>query len=296
MAFDFPSSPAEGQVFTAPSGPTYVFNAPTWRAVGQGQIAIISDTPPASPANGALWYESDSGILFIWYNDGNSSQWVQVGGLVQPPPPRMVQTILTVSGTYTKPADLRYLEVEIMSPGGGGGGAGATPAAQYACGSGGGAGGWGRQLFPAASLPSSVAYVVGAIGVGQSSNNGTPGGTSSFSTLSATGGAPGSAGPNATAGTIQPGVGGIASGGEVTTQGARGTDGNWVAASGMVSSGIGGHSPFGMGGQGWHGTVDGGAATGYGAGGGGGCNIASVGTGRIGGNGAPSFIKLTEYF
>lgn len=81
MAFDFPSSPAEGQIFNAPGGPSYVFNTPVWKAVGQGQIAIISDTPPPSPANGALWYESDSGILFIWYNDGNSSQWVQVGGI-----------------------------------------------------------------------------------------------------------------------------------------------------------------------------------------------------------------------
>jgi ABC-type transporter Mla MlaB component len=60
-----------------------------WKAVGQGQIAIISDTPPSNPANGALWYESDSGVLFIWYNDGNSSQWVQVGGIQAgaPPPP-----------------------------------------------------------------------------------------------------------------------------------------------------------------------------------------------------------------
>jgi len=89
MAFDFPASPAEGQTFAAPGGPTYVFNSPVWRAVGQGQIAIISDTPPPSPANGALWYESDSGVLYIWYNDGNSSQWVQVGGIQAgaPPPP-----------------------------------------------------------------------------------------------------------------------------------------------------------------------------------------------------------------
>ena len=72
MAFDFPSSPSEGQIFNAPGGPSYVFNTPVWKAVGQGQIAIISDTPPPSPANGALWYESDSGVLYIWYNDGNS--------------------------------------------------------------------------------------------------------------------------------------------------------------------------------------------------------------------------------
>ena len=89
MPFDFPASPSEGQIFNAPGGPSYVFNTPVWKAVGQGQIAIISDTPPPSPANGALWYESDSGVLYIWYNDGNSSQWVQVGGIQAgaPPPP-----------------------------------------------------------------------------------------------------------------------------------------------------------------------------------------------------------------
>jgi hypothetical protein len=36
----------------------------------------ISDTPPASPATGQLWYESDSGKTFIYYD----SFWVEVGG------------------------------------------------------------------------------------------------------------------------------------------------------------------------------------------------------------------------
>ena len=99
MAFDFPSSPSEGQIFNAPGGPSYVFNTPVWKAVGQGQIAIISDTPPASPANGALWYESDSGVLFIWMNDGNSSQWVQVGGIMQPPAVEASGTFKVAGGT-----------------------------------------------------------------------------------------------------------------------------------------------------------------------------------------------------
>ena len=84
MPFDFPSSPSEGQIFNAPSGPSYVFNAPVWKAVGQGQIAIIADAAPANPANGQLWWESDTGILWVYYNDGNSSQWVQAGGVYAP--------------------------------------------------------------------------------------------------------------------------------------------------------------------------------------------------------------------
>jgi hypothetical protein len=40
----------------------------------------ISDTPPGSPTNGSLWWESDTGILWISYNDGTSTQWVAVAG------------------------------------------------------------------------------------------------------------------------------------------------------------------------------------------------------------------------
>ena len=39
----------------------------------------VSDTPPASKVVGDLWWDSssDSGRLFIWYADDNSSQWVE---------------------------------------------------------------------------------------------------------------------------------------------------------------------------------------------------------------------------
>ena len=43
---------------------------------GGGASVTISDTPPASPTAGNLWWESDTGNLYIFYNDGNSSQWV----------------------------------------------------------------------------------------------------------------------------------------------------------------------------------------------------------------------------
>jgi hypothetical protein len=39
---------------------------------------IISDTPPPNPSVAQLWYESDSGYLFVWYSDEDSSQWVQI--------------------------------------------------------------------------------------------------------------------------------------------------------------------------------------------------------------------------
>lgn len=40
----------------------------------------ISDTPPVGPISGDFWWESDTGTLYMFYNDGNSSQWVSVGG------------------------------------------------------------------------------------------------------------------------------------------------------------------------------------------------------------------------
>lgn len=43
---------------------------------GGGATVVISATPPASPSPGWLWWDTISGNLFIYYNDGTSSQWV----------------------------------------------------------------------------------------------------------------------------------------------------------------------------------------------------------------------------
>lgn len=94
MAFDFPTSPSAGQEFTPTGGPTYVWESPRWLV--KNNPSIISDTAPTSPQVGQLWYESDSGNTFIWYNDGNSSQWVQTN----------VQTAISAT---TYPAPKNYL-------------------------------------------------------------------------------------------------------------------------------------------------------------------------------------------
>ncbi len=36
----------------------------------------ISTSPPVSPSDGSLWFNSESGSLFIYYDDGDSQQWV----------------------------------------------------------------------------------------------------------------------------------------------------------------------------------------------------------------------------
>ena len=36
----------------------------------------ITDNPPAGARNGELWWESDTGDLYVYYQDGDSAQWV----------------------------------------------------------------------------------------------------------------------------------------------------------------------------------------------------------------------------
>ena len=44
---------------------------------GGSASVLVSDTPPVDAADNSLWWESDSGLLFIRYNDGvDSPQWV----------------------------------------------------------------------------------------------------------------------------------------------------------------------------------------------------------------------------
>lgn len=40
------------------------------------QTAIVSSSPPVNPSQGKLWYSSNFGRGFIYYDDGTSAQWV----------------------------------------------------------------------------------------------------------------------------------------------------------------------------------------------------------------------------
>lgn len=39
--------------------------------------SYIGDTPPKNPVNGSEWYCTTDGRTYVWYEDGNSSQWVE---------------------------------------------------------------------------------------------------------------------------------------------------------------------------------------------------------------------------
>jgi hypothetical protein len=55
-----------------------------WGSVGytgsssSGASVTIATTAPVSPSAGQFWYKSDEGKLYIYYNDGDSSQWVGI--------------------------------------------------------------------------------------------------------------------------------------------------------------------------------------------------------------------------
>jgi hypothetical protein len=43
-----------------------------------GVVVVISDTAPASPVAGQLWFDSVNSRLYLYYTDPNTSQWVGV--------------------------------------------------------------------------------------------------------------------------------------------------------------------------------------------------------------------------
>jgi hypothetical protein len=45
-------------------------------AIASGASISVGTTPPVSPNPNQLWWQSELGVLFIYYNDGNSTQWV----------------------------------------------------------------------------------------------------------------------------------------------------------------------------------------------------------------------------
>ena len=48
---------------------------------GGGASVTVSDTAPSSPTAGNLWWNSANGQMYIYYNDGTSSQWVITNAL-----------------------------------------------------------------------------------------------------------------------------------------------------------------------------------------------------------------------
>lgn len=58
------------------------YDGTTWSEIGTGGGGgglEVSDTAPASPTSGLLWYNSTNGKTYVYYEDGTSNQWVEIG-------------------------------------------------------------------------------------------------------------------------------------------------------------------------------------------------------------------------
>lgn len=196
--------------------------------------------------------------------------------------------VLTGSGTYTTPSDVKSIKVTMVGGGGSGCGCSATSTSQTFAGSGGGAG---AGLIALISSPAATyAYSVGAGGAQQAAGvSGVSGGNTTFgASLICTGGGGGTkSGVANTAG----GVGGTATGGDSNFRGGDGGDGQ---AGTYLIAGFGGASMFGGGGRMATGTTAY-AGRAPGSGGGGAYDIGFTGVGQSGGAGADGTIIIEEF-
>lgn len=76
-----PSAGSSGELFyNTTDSKIYTHNGTSWVPAGGG--VSISDTEPSTASNGDGWFYSEDGTLFIKYNDGTSTQWVQPNAVV----------------------------------------------------------------------------------------------------------------------------------------------------------------------------------------------------------------------
>lgn len=90
-----PANPVNGDIWTTTAGLYARIDGITvgpFGTGGSGSSVTVSDTPPSSPTTGNLWYESDTGKTFIYYD----SFWVEIGSQQTAP---TVQLTGDVTGT-----------------------------------------------------------------------------------------------------------------------------------------------------------------------------------------------------
>ena len=92
MAINFPDSPNNGDTFQS-GNIKYTYSSTTgaWNSTDSSTITAtstmtISDTAPNNPEVGAMWFDSSISKTFIYYNDGDSSQWIQINPNTQTGP------------------------------------------------------------------------------------------------------------------------------------------------------------------------------------------------------------------
>jgi hypothetical protein len=78
---NFTEFPKAGDIEPQPNGVTYIYDGVKWSSAGSGGGGASVSTgpnPPATSASGDLWFNTNTGIMYVYYLDEDSSQWVDV--------------------------------------------------------------------------------------------------------------------------------------------------------------------------------------------------------------------------
>lgn len=79
MAIQFPAFPVNGQFYPTVN-PEFVYNASKtrWDSLPlEGAKTITSDTAPSGVQDGDQWFNTTTGVLYIWVVDTDGGQWVE---------------------------------------------------------------------------------------------------------------------------------------------------------------------------------------------------------------------------
>lgn len=249
--------------------------------------------------SGSLVLSNNGKIIYVNKVDANTTDpnsggagWVDLLGFMGGPGLYSNAVAFHTSGTYTWPADVKFIDVIVTGAGGGGGGCKATTANETYFGAGGGGGGTALGLIRATDPgagPGTYTVTVGSGGTGAvGAAPGSAGGDSVFMTLTGNGGG---GGKRDTADNTAGGTGGSASGGYKQIAGGAGEDGQSTTRS---ISGKGGGSYWGGGGiaSNLMAPINRGSV---GDGGGGAYDMLFRGTNGTGANGGNGFVLIREY-
>ena len=107
------TSPTDKQVLQ------YESSSGQWKNKAATGGVTTGATPPATPMAGDAWYDTTDGLLYVYYNDGNSSQWVEVkanSALEANLTPRVATLESRATTVETRATTLETTKAPIASP------------------------------------------------------------------------------------------------------------------------------------------------------------------------------------